>query len=76
MVDKGEKFDDGDYFEMGKDGKMKLKTGTKKIDLSKMSNDDLKKLGIDTRYMTKEQISKKLRVCLQIFSRKHYNASK
>ena len=47
---------------MGADGKMKLRTGTKKIDLSKMSKEDLKKLGIDTRYMTKEQIAKKLKV--------------
>ena len=57
----GKKFDDGDYFEFGADGTVKLKTGKKKIDLSKMSKDDLRKLGIDAKYMTKEQIAKKLR---------------
>ena len=62
IIDKGEKFDAGDYFTMDADGRMKLKAGTKKIDLSKMSKDDLRKLGIDTRYMTKEQIAKKLKV--------------
>ena len=62
IVDKGEEFDAGDYFEVDAQGRMKLKDGKKKIDLSKMSKEDLKKLGIDTRYMTKEQIAKKLKV--------------
>ena len=57
----GQRFDDGDYFEFGKDGTVKLKQGMKKIDLSKMSRDDLRKLGIDAKYMTKDQIAKKLR---------------
>ena len=58
----GEKFDDGDYFQFNKDGTVKLRGGKAKLDLSKMSKDDLRKLGIDTKYMTKEQISKKLKV--------------
>lgn len=63
IIDKGEKFDDGDYFKMGADGKVTLRKGTKKIDLSKMTNEDLAKLGIDAKYMTKDQIAKKLKVC-------------
>ena len=47
---------------MGEDGKMKLKGDGKKIDLSKLSEDDLKKMGIDTENMTKEEIARKLKV--------------
>ena len=62
IVDRGAEFDDGDYFEVGEDGKMKLKDGQKKIDLSKLSENDLKQLGIDPSTMTKEEISRKLKV--------------
>ena len=61
-MDKGEEFDDGDYFEMGSDGKMKLKGSKKKIDLSKLTDEDLKKMGIDPSKMTKEEIARELKV--------------
>ena len=54
---------DGDYFEYGPDGTVRLKKGKRKIDLSKLSHDDLRKLGIDPNNMTKEQIAKILKVC-------------
>ena len=63
IIDKGKEFDDGNYFEMGADGQVKLKPG-KKIDLSKLSKDDLKKMGIDPDTMTKEEISRKLKVTM------------
>ena len=47
---------------MGADGKLKLRDDGKKIDLSKLSKDDLKKMGIDPDTMTKEEISRKLKV--------------
>ena len=62
FTEDGKQFDDGDYFQFNKDGTVKLRDGKAKIDLSKMSKDDLRKLGIDTKYMTKEQIAKKLKV--------------
>lgn len=62
VVDKGNEFDDGNYFEVGKDGKMKMKGGKTKIDLNKLTEDDLKKMGIDPSKMTKEEISRALRV--------------
>ena len=65
IVDKGEEFDAGDYFEVGEDGQMKLKDGQTKIDLSKLTEEDLLKLGIDPSTMTKEEISRKLRVCIK-----------
>lgn len=62
VVDQGKEFDDGDYFEVSADGKVKLKGGKSKIDLSKLTNEDLKKMGIDPSKMTKEEISRALRV--------------
>ena len=66
VVDRGEKFDDGNYFEMTSDGKVKLRGENKQIDLSKLSKEDLKKMGIDPDMMTKEEISRKLKVSLII----------
>ena len=62
VIDKGQKFDDGAYFQIGADGKATLKAGAKKIDISKLSKDDLKKMGIDPDTMTKEEIARKLKV--------------
>ena len=62
VTDKGQDFDDGNYFDIGPDGKVKLKDGSKKIDMSKLSADDLKKMGIDPENMTKEEIARKLKV--------------
>lgn len=53
---------DGDYFEVGEDGQVRLKKGKRKIDLSKLSSEDMKKLGIDPETMTKEEIAKILKV--------------
>lgn len=56
---------------MGADGKVKLKAGRRKIDISKLGEKDLALLGIDTKNMTKQQIAKILKVigllvnCLQ-----------
>lgn len=52
---------DGDYFDVDKDGKVKLKAGKKKIDITKLTKDDLKKLGIDPN-ASKEEIAKALKV--------------
>ena len=62
IIDKGEAFDDGDYFEVGADGKVKMKGKGKKIDLSKLSKDDLKKMGIDPTNMTKEELARAIKV--------------
>ena len=69
MVDRGAKFDDGNYFEVTSDGKVKLKGDNKQIDLSKLSKDDLKKMGIDPDSMTKEEISRKLKVLKSLKSK-------
>ena len=53
---------DGDYFETGADGKVKMKQGKKKIDISKLTKEDLKKLGIDEN-ATKEEIARALQAC-------------
>lgn len=59
MVDGDES--DGDYFEVGKDGKVKLKGGKKKIDISKLTSEDLVKLGIDPN-ASKEEVARQLKV--------------
>ncbi|XP_052781998.1 uncharacterized protein LOC128218381 [Mya arenaria] len=41
-------------FEVGADGKIRLRDGKKKIDLSKLTDDDLRKLGIDPTLDKKE----------------------
>ena len=56
---------DGDYFEVMPDGTIRLKPGKKKIDISKLTDDDLRRLGIDPRNMTKEQIAKLLKVSMR-----------
>ena len=53
---------DGNYFETLPDGTVVLRKGKKKIDISKLSEADLKKLGIDPKTMTKEQIARILKV--------------
>ena len=47
---------------MGADGKLKLRDDGKKIDLSKLSKDDLKKMGIDPTNMTKEELARAIKV--------------
>ena len=53
---------DGDYFEVMPDGTIRLKAGKKKIDINKLTDDDLRRLGIDPRNMTKEEIARRLKV--------------
>lgn len=55
---------DGDYFEVMPDGTVRLKAGKKKIDINKLTDDDLRRLGIDPRNMTKEEIARKLKVSI------------
>ena len=44
------------------DGTIRLKAGKKKIDINKLTDDDLRRLGIDPRNMTKEEIARRLKV--------------
>ena len=53
---------DGDYFETAPDGTVRLKKGKKKIDINKLKDEDLRKLGIDPDKMTKQEIARKLKV--------------
>lgn len=46
--------DDDAQFEVGADGKIRLRDGKKKIDLSKLTDEDLRKLGIDPTLDKKE----------------------
>lgn len=46
--------DEDAAFEVGADGKIRLRDGKKKIDLSKLTDDDLRKLGIDPTLDKKE----------------------
>lgn len=46
--------DEDAQFEVGADGKIRLRDGKKKIDLSKLTDDDLRKLGIDPTLDKKE----------------------
>ena len=52
---------DEEPFEVGADGKIRLRDGKKKIDLSKITDDDLRKLGIDPT-LSKKEIAKLLKV--------------
>ncbi|KAF6022964.1 hypothetical protein EB796_018720 [Bugula neritina] len=52
--------DDGNYFEKGADGKLKLRAGKTKIDINKLSKEDLKALGIDPN-MSKQDIARALK---------------
>ena len=54
--------DDGDYFEIGSDGEVRLKKGKKKIDISKLNEEQLRQLGIDPKTMSKEEIARILKV--------------
>ena len=54
--------DDGDYFDFDSDGEVRLKTGKKKIDISKLNEDQLRQLGIDLKTMSKEEIARILKV--------------
>ena len=66
-VKKGEDLDgeesDGDYFETMPDGTIRLKAGKKKIDINKLSAEDLAKLGIDVKNMSRQEIARILKVC-------------
>ena len=59
---------DGDYFETGADGKVTLKKGKKKIDLTKLTKEDLKKLGIDSN-ASKEEIARRLLVSVVVYAK-------
>ena len=52
---------DGEYFETDCDGKVKLKKGKKKIDVNKLTKEDLEQLGIDPN-ASKEEIARALKV--------------
>lgn len=52
--------DDGNYFEKGPDGKLRLRAGKTKIDIDKLTADDLRALGIDPN-MSKQDIARALR---------------
>lgn len=60
VVRKGSADSDGDYFEKGPDGQIRLKAGKKKIDISKLTADDLRALGIDPT-LSKQEIARKLK---------------
>jgi hypothetical protein len=67
----GAEEDNGDYFEIGPDGKLRLKAGKKKIDISKLTAEQLKALGIDLKNMSKEEIARILKVCGTFFKATH-----
>lgn len=52
---------DDEPFEVGADGKIRLRDGKKKIDLSKITDEDLRKLGIDPT-LSKKEIARLLKV--------------
>ncbi|RUS85817.1 hypothetical protein EGW08_006446 [Elysia chlorotica] len=52
--------DDGNYFEVDEKGEVKLRAGKKKIDLSKLTDDDLRRLGIDPT-LSKQEIARRLK---------------
>ena len=51
----------GADFYVDESGKIRLKAGRKKIDLSKLTDDDLRKLGIDPS-LSKQEIARLLKV--------------
>ncbi|XP_055882530.1 uncharacterized protein LOC106061672 isoform X1 [Biomphalaria glabrata] len=52
--------DDGNYFEVDEKGQIRLRPGRRKIDLSKLTDDDLRKLGIDPT-LSKQEIARLLK---------------
>ncbi|XP_070192116.1 uncharacterized protein [Littorina saxatilis] len=52
--------DDGQYFEVDEKGQVRLKQGKKKIDLSKLTDEDLIRLGIDPS-LSKQEIARLLK---------------
>ncbi|GFS03619.1 hypothetical protein ElyMa_001154700 [Elysia marginata] len=52
--------DDGNYFEVDEKGQVKLRVGKKKIDLSKLTDEDLIRLGIDPT-LSKQEIARRLK---------------
>ncbi|CAL1528526.1 unnamed protein product [Lymnaea stagnalis] len=52
--------DDGNYFEVDEKGQIKLRAGKKKIDLSKLTDEDLRRLGIDPS-LSKQEIARLLK---------------
>lgn len=57
----GKDSDDGQYFEVDEKGQLRLKQGKKKIDLSKLTDEDLRRLGIDPS-LSKQEIARLLKV--------------
>ena len=51
---------DDEQFEVGADGKIRLKPGKKKIDLSKLTDDDLRRMGIDPT-LSKAEIARRIK---------------
>ena len=64
MVTTGDSDTDGDYFETMADGTVKLKKGKRRIDIAKLTKDDLEKLGIDPN-LSKQDIARKLKVTMK-----------
>lgn len=52
---------DEEQFEVGADGKIRLKPGKKKINLDKLTDEELRRLGIDPS-LSKKEIAKILKV--------------
>lgn len=62
---------DEEQFEVGADGKIRLKGGKKKINLDKLTDEDLRRLGIDPN-LSKAEIARRLKVfCKILFSNYH-----
>jgi hypothetical protein len=55
---------DEEQFEVGADGKIRLKAGKKKINLDKLTDEDLRRLGIDPT-LSKAEIARKLKVSIE-----------
>ncbi len=58
--------DEDSDFEIDEHGNIRLKAGRKKVDISKLTDEQLKKLGIDPANMTKEEIARILKVMLSL----------
>lgn len=56
---------DEEQFEVGADGKIRLKGGKKKINLDKLTDEDLRRLGIDPN-LSKAEIARRLKVFRKI----------
>lgn len=56
---------DEEQFEVGADGKIRLKGGKKKINLDKLTDEDLRRLGIDPN-LSKAEIARRLKVFFKL----------